>query len=150
MTRRAPASDTFSVLTCEAAVPFDTEKASILGQELPLPIGRIRGIAVLGDTGCRVHDWEKKYQACNDPAAWPFAEVAQAVADWDPDLIVHVGDYLYCESSCPYAMAGCQDNPHRDIWATWNADFFTPAASVLGAAHGCSCVAITRPAIATL
>ena len=134
MTRRAPASDAFPVLSCEATVPFGTEKASILGQELPLPMGPIRRIAVLGDTGCRVNDWEKKYQACNDPEPWPFAEVAQAVADWDPDLIVHVGDYLYRESPCPNAMAGCQDNPHGDNWATWDADFFTPATSVLGAA----------------
>jgi hypothetical protein len=94
MTRRAPASDAFPVLSCEAAVPFGTEKASILGQDLPLPAGPIRRIAVIGDTGCRVNDWEKKFQACNDPEARPFEEVAQAVDDWDPDLIVHVGDYL--------------------------------------------------------
>src|SRR5829696_3291277 len=150
MTRRAPASDAFPVLSCEATVPFGTEKASILGQELPLPMGPIRRIAVLGDTGCRVNDWEKKYQACNDPESWPFAEVAQAVADWDPDLIVHAGDYLYRESPCPNTMAGCQDNPHGDNWATWDADFFTPATSVLAPPHGCSCVGITRPAIATL
>ena len=47
----------------------------------------IRRIAVIGDTGCRLNDWEKKYQACYDPDAWPFAQVAQAVADWDPDLV---------------------------------------------------------------
>jgi hypothetical protein len=134
MSRRAPASDAFPVVTCEATVPFGTESASLLDQDLPLPEGPIRRIAVIGDTGCRVNDWEKKYQACNDPEAWPFAQVAQAVADWDPDLIVHVGDYLYRESPCPEGMAGCQGNPHGDNWATWNADFFTPAASVLGAA----------------
>jgi len=134
MIRRAPASNAFPVLSCEATVPFGTEKASILGQDLALPAGPIRRIAVIGDTGCRVNDWEKKYQACNDPEAWPFAEVAQAVADWDPDLIVHVGDYLYRESPCPVGVAGCQGNPHGDNWATWDADFFTPATSVLGAA----------------
>ena len=26
-------------------------------------------------------------------------------------------------------MVGCQGNPYGDNWATWNADFFTPAAS---------------------
>jgi len=31
-------------------------------------------------------------------------------------------------------MAGCQGNPYGDNWATWNADFFTPTASALGAA----------------
>ena len=134
MTRRAPASDAFPVVACEATIPFGARAASILNQALPLPDGPIRRIAVIGDTGCRVNDWEKKYQPCNDAAAWPFAQVAQTVADWDPDLIVHVGDYLYRESPCPAEMAGCQGNPHGDNWATWNADFFTPAASLLGAA----------------
>jgi hypothetical protein len=134
MTRRAPASDAFPVVACEATVPFGTSTASIVNQDLPLPEGPIRRIAVIGDTGCRLSDWEKKYQACNDPDAWPFAQVAQAVADWDPDLIVHVGDYLYRESPCPEGMTGCQGNPHGDNWATWDADFFAPAASILGAA----------------
>jgi hypothetical protein len=134
MSRRAPASGAFPVVTCEATVPFGTETASILDQDLPLPGGPIRRIAVIGDTGCRLNDWEKKYQACNDPDAWPFAQVARAVADWNPDLIVHVGDYLYRESPCPEGMAGCEGNPYGDNWATWDADFFTPAASVLGAA----------------
>jgi hypothetical protein len=31
MTRRAPASDAFPVVACEATVPFGTEKATILG-----------------------------------------------------------------------------------------------------------------------
>jgi len=134
MTRRAPASDAFPVVTCEATVPFGTRTASILNQDLPLPEGPIRRIAVIGDTGCRVNDWEKKYQACNDPEAWPFAQVAETVATWDPDLIVHVGDYLYRESPCPAELAGCQGNPHGDNWPTWDADFFTPAASLLGSA----------------
>jgi hypothetical protein len=134
MTRRAPASDAFPVVACEATVPFGTSTASILNQDLPLPEDPIRRIAVIGDTGCRVNDWEKKYQACNDPEAWPFAQVAETVAAWGPDLIVHVGDYLYRESPCPADMAGCQGNPHGDNWATWDADFFTPAASLLGSA----------------
>ena len=134
MTRRAPASDAFPVVACESTIPFGAQTALVLDQQLPLPDGPIRRIAVIGDTGCRVNDWEKKYQACNDPDAWPFAQVAQAVADWDPDLIVHVGDFLYRESPCPAAMAGCQGIPHGDNWATWDADFFTPADSLLGAA----------------
>jgi hypothetical protein len=134
MTPRAPASDAFPVVACEATVPFGTRTASVLNQNLPLPEGPIRRIAVIGDTGCRVNDWEKKYQACNDPGAWPFAQVAQSVAGWDPDLIVHVGDYLYRESPCPTDFAGCQGTPHGDNWATWDADFFTPAASLLSSA----------------
>ncbi|MGZ5374733.1 MAG: metallophosphoesterase family protein [Aeromicrobium sp.] len=134
MSLRAPTSETFPVVACQALVPFGTDTASVSNQILSLPDGPIRRIAVIGDTGCRINDWEKKYQACNDPEAWPFAQVAQAVSDWDPDLIVHVGDYLYRESSCPTTMVGCQGSPHGDNWATWDADFFTPGASLLGAA----------------
>mgnify|MGYP000167914488 CR=1 FL=1 len=60
--------------------------------------------------------------------------VAGAVAAWDPDLIVHVGDYLYRESPCPEGQSGCAGSPHGDNWATWNADFFAPASPLLGAA----------------
>ena len=134
MTRRTPASDSFPLGACESTVPFGAGTASIISQKLPLPAGPITRIAVIGDTGCRVNAWEKKYQACNDPEAWPFAQVAQSVADWGPDLIVHVGDYLYRESPCPAGLTGCEGNPYGDNWATWNADFFTPAGSLLGAA----------------
>ena len=108
--------------------------ASILDQSLPIPSGPIERIAVIGDTGCRLNTWEKKYQNCNDPAEWPFATVAATVADWQPDLIVHVGDYLYRESPCPEDMPGCQGSPYGDNWQTWNADFFTPASPLLGLA----------------
>ena len=65
---------------------------------------------------------------------WPFASVAASAADWDPDLIIHVGDYLYRESPCPADNAGCAGSPYGDTWATWNADFFEPAAPLLDAA----------------
>ena len=39
MTRRAPASDAFPVVACEATVPFGAATASILNQDLPLPAG---------------------------------------------------------------------------------------------------------------
>jgi hypothetical protein len=77
MTRQASKCDAFPVVAREAKIPFGTRKASILDQNLPLPDGPIRRIAVIGDTGCRVNDCEKKYQACNDPEAWPFTEVAR-------------------------------------------------------------------------
>ena len=134
MKSRSTPSEAFPVVACEAPVPFGTEVATIEGQELPLPNGQASRIAVIGDTGCRLNDWEGKYQACNDPEAWPFARVAESVATWDPDLIVHVGDYLYRESACPAGMDGCEGSPYGDNWATWNADFFTPVSPLLGVA----------------
>ncbi|HEY1631298.1 MAG TPA: metallophosphoesterase [Rhizomicrobium sp.] len=89
-------------------------------------------ILVLGDTGCRIKG--SAVQACNDPKAWPFAQIAAQAAALKPDLVIHVGDYLYRESPCPEGNAGCAGSPYGDNWASWNADFFAPAAPLLAAA----------------
>jgi hypothetical protein len=131
--RSAPSTD-FSIVACEATIPFGVTDASIFDQTLPLPSGPPTRIAVIGDTGCRLNDWEHKYQSCDDPTAWPFAQVAASVAAWRPDLIVHVGDYLYRESPCPASGFDCIGSPHGDNWPTWNADFFRPASPLFGIA----------------
>jgi hypothetical protein len=97
-----------------------------------LPHARVDRIVVFGDTGCRIKGFT--IQACNDPAQWPFPRVAAAAARLKPDLVVHVGDYLYREGACPPARSGCTGSPSGDAWATWAADFFTPAAPLLAAA----------------
>ncbi len=134
MSVRAKATVDFPVVVCEATIPFGVTSATILNQILPLPNGPINRIAIIGDTGCRLDDWGKKYQACNDPASWPFAQVAASVAEWEPDLIIHVGDYLYRESPCPPSGFDCVGSPHGDNWPTWSADFFAPASSLLASA----------------
>jgi hypothetical protein len=134
MQPRGTADADFPVIACEATVPFGTMAASVRDVTLPLPSGPIESIAVIGDTGCRLNDWEKKFQDCNDPAAWPFAQVAASVAAWQPDLIIHVGDYLYRESPCPADMSGCAGSPSGDNWATWSADFVAPAAPLFTSA----------------
>jgi hypothetical protein len=102
-----------------------------LGHELPLPDLVPRRIMVVGDTGCRIKGWA--IQACNDPAKWPFPHIAQVAAKLKPDLVIHVGDYLYRESACPPDNSGCAGSPSGDNWASWAADFFTPAAPLLAA-----------------
>jgi hypothetical protein len=99
---------------------------------LPAPVADPQRILVLGDTGCRIKG--TYLQACNDPVAWPFAGLARAAAAMKPDLVVHLGDYLYRESPCPAGNAGCVGSPWGDNWASWDADFFTPAAPLLAAA----------------
>jgi hypothetical protein len=89
---------------------------------------------VIGDTGCRVKLADKAFQACNDPRQYPFAAVAARAAAWKPDLVVHVGDYLYRENACPSDQAGCQGSPWGYGWDAWKADFFDPAAPLLMAA----------------
>jgi predicted phosphodiesterase len=133
MTARAQAAPAFANLACDAPVAHDGP-LSVDGIALahPPPTAAVNHIVVLGDTGCRIK--KNDIQACNDPAAWPFPRVAAAIAAEKPDLIVHVGDYLYRESPCPPNDASCAGSPNGDTWATWNADFFTPASPLLHAA----------------
>jgi predicted phosphodiesterase len=120
-------------VVCETAVPARSKSVSIDGQSMPLPVAEPQRIAVIGDTGCRLKAPDS-FQNCNDPAEWPFAQTAAAVTDWDPDLVIHVGDYIYRESPCPADNTGCAGSPYGDTWTTWDADFFQPAAPLLAAA----------------
>ncbi len=131
MTVRAAAGADFPLI-CAAAIPADAARADIAGIALPLPAADPQRILVLGDTGCRITGSEM--QACNDPAKWPFPTLAAAAAALKPDLVVHVGDYLYRERACPAGVAGCAGSPWGDNWTTWQADFYTPAAPLLAAA----------------
>ena len=124
----------FPVLTCELAIPAGVRSATIDGRALPLPRGQPRVIVVIGDTGCRIKVADNAFQACNDPAQWPFAGVAGAAAAIRPDLVIHVGDYHYRENACPPDNAGCAGSPWGYGWDAWEADFFAPAAALLAAA----------------
>jgi hypothetical protein len=129
MTERASPNPAFPVRICVAAVPPGANRLSGGGIELPVPVRKPRHIVVFGDTGCRLKG--VVVQACNDPAAWPFHSIAERAAQARPDLMIHLGDYLYRESPCRPADTRCTGTPWGDNWATWNADFFTPAAPLL-------------------
>jgi hypothetical protein len=124
----------FPVLTCEKAIPAGVARAAVLDRALPLPVAHPRRVVVIGDTGCRIKMSDRLFQACNDPALWPFREVARAAADAHPDLVIHVGDYHYRESACPAGNAGCAGSPWGYGWDTWEADLFAPAAKLFAAA----------------
>lgn len=127
---RASPNKDFAVRTCELTLPRATRHAEIAGHELPLPPARLHRIAVLGDTGCRVEI--VLFQNCNDPSAWPFAAIAQRIASAHPDLVVHVGDYYYRETTC--LVPECAGSPHGDAWPAWSADYFAPAQPIFAAA----------------
>ena len=136
-TRSDPAQSkpsVFDALTCEATLPAAARHVRLAGRPLPLPPAVIRRIVVIGDTGCRIKASDHAYQACNDPAAYPFAKVAAQAARWRPDLVVHVGDYLYRENACPDDKPGCAGSPWGYGLDAWRADFFTPAQPLLRAA----------------
>ena len=125
---RAPASTAFPAI-CQARLPAGVRHAEIDGAVLPLPIAAPRRLVVFADSGCRLKGLEA--QSCNDPTAWPFAEVARRAAARRPDLVIHIGDYYYRENACPPLNKGCAGSPYGDAWATWRAEFFAPAEPLL-------------------
>jgi hypothetical protein len=133
MPERAAPDSKFPVRVCALTLPKTAKSASLLGETLPLPKAAPSHIVVLGDTGCRIKGGT--VQACNDPVQWPFHTIAVSAAHEKPDLIIHVGDYLYREGPCPAAQAqACGGTAWGDNWAAWDADFFTPGAPLFSAA----------------
>ncbi|WP_143049652.1 metallophosphoesterase family protein [Asanoa ishikariensis] len=98
---------------------------------------RPENIAVIGDTGCRIPD-AGPMQDCTPPG-WPLLPVTDsaAVRPVPPDLVVHVGDYLYRTrpSRQPTPLCGATglgNNAHT--WGCLVTDFFLPAENLLGQA----------------
>ncbi len=127
-----PSAFPFNV--CETRIAPGTRRVSVMGQQLSVPKRVIRRIVVIGDTGCRLKAADAAWQACNDPATFPFARIAASAAAWKPDLVIHVGDYHYRENPCPAGNSGCAGSPWGYGWDAWAADFFTPASPLLAAA----------------
>jgi len=132
MSLRTPVPAGFRPL-CEFAIPSTALIASVEGQALHLPQSDPASVVVIGDTGCRIKG--ERVQDCSDMSKWPLQSVADSAAGVKPDLIIHVGDYLYRETACPEdSQSKCGGTPLGDNWETWNADFFAPAAKLLASA----------------
>lgn len=121
----------FPVLVCEASLRADAKSAQIGGRALTLPKANPQKILIIGDTGCRLQQNSSYYQGCNDAKKWGFPMLAKTAARFQPDLVIHVGDYHYRENACPPDQALCQNSPWGYGWDTWQADFFAPAAPLL-------------------
>ena len=124
----------FPVLTCERAIPRATTRAVVGDIALPLPKADPQRIVLIGDTGCRIKTGDDVFQSCDDPAKWPFAQIAGVAAALAPDLVLHVGDYHYRENACPPGNTGCAGTPWGYGYDAWDADLFTPARALLAAA----------------
>lgn len=124
----------FPVNSCEATIPAGAKQVQIASKSLPLPKAAPQRIVILADTGCRMKKADNAWQACNDPDAWPLAQIAATAARLQPDLVLHIGDYHYRENACPSDIAGCKDSPWGYGWDTWEADLFKPAAPLFGVA----------------
>jgi calcineurin-like phosphoesterase family protein len=119
----------FPILVCEFLVPAGTKKLELKGKRLPLPPGSLESVAVIGDTGCLMKgssdadNDSNTFQDCDKVSDWPFSQLAASVAKRKPQVLVHVGDYIYREVA-----------PYGDNWNTWMLDFFKPAKPLLEAA----------------
>jgi hypothetical protein len=123
------------VRVCEVQAPEGKTSVSLDGEAIPLPNAEIRRIIILGDTGCRIK--KDKAQNCDDPNKpnkWLYPDLANGAAATHPDLVIHVGDYLYREKSCQGRAVVCPDTPVGYGWDVWEADFFAPSAKLLAAA----------------
>ena len=122
----------FPVRVCEAKVPSAWGKITLEGVALPVPAAEFKRIVILGDTGCRIK--KKNTQDCNEPKYWPYPRLANQAADARPDLVIHVGDYLYREKSCQGRADECPESPVGYGWNVWELDFFAPSSRLLAAA----------------
>ncbi|MGI9264977.1 MAG: metallophosphoesterase, partial [Gammaproteobacteria bacterium] len=137
--RARPNSD-FDVTTCELAIPKGTQRIVVAGRKLK-PVSRNpQRIAIVGDTGCRMkagNALDDGFQDCGNADDWEFAKVANRVAEWKPDLIIQLGDYIYREQECPADCGNCQGSPFNSPgmrMETWNTEFFDPGSPMLEAA----------------
>ena len=122
-------SASFPVRVCEVMISQSVSRVLLENEPLPLPRADISRIVVFGDTGCRIK--EAKVQDCKHD--WPYASLVSFAADFHPDLVIHVGDYLYRES-CDNKATDCPDTPIGYGWKVWNNDFFKPSAPLFATA----------------
>ena len=128
LVRVSQSPDGFPVKVCEFHVPTGTKTLTVDGQAMPLPKTDPQTIVVIGDTGCRMK--HSDFQNCTgkgEGPPWQFAQIAAQAASFKPDLVIHVGDYLYRESPCPAGNLGCEGSPYGYDWPVWQVDFFDPA-----------------------
>ncbi|WGI22702.1 metallophosphoesterase [Amylibacter sp. IMCC11727] len=123
---------------CEALIDLSTftgNTVTVDGHTITLPKAAPKRVVILGDTGCRK---DHHYQHCSDTSKWNFNAVAAAIAKTKPDLMVHVGDYVY-RYNCWNGTEGCaKKDAHGNVingqlkeWYYWEEDFFKPAADLL-------------------
>lgn len=130
--KRFGPDEPFPLEVCDARIAQSGIKLAVAGKPVPALPATVRRIVVIGDTGCRIEG--HSFQDCKDPQSWPFHLIAEHAAARHPDLVIHVGDYLYRLAPCPAGNPGCAGSTYGDNWPTWQADFLDPARPLLSAA----------------
>lgn len=110
-----PTSD-YPVTTCRIKITNDVRTISLNDEAIYNDIKEVKRILVLGDTGCR-----DRVTDCT--SEWVFPHLVEVMQKYKPDLVIHVGDYVYRNK---YAV--------KNKWQVWKDDFFTPASPLLTSA----------------
>jgi hypothetical protein len=136
---RYEGSPWFPVTVCELRLREAPRSASLRGAPLPLPKADAKKIVALGDSGCRVKQADDGSGALDvqdcDGGGWPLQAISAAAAAQRPDLVVHVGDYVYRKAPCPKGDARCAATPaYGATWAAFKAELLEPAEALLRAA----------------
>ncbi|MBE1612159.1 hypothetical protein HEB94_009007 [Actinopolymorpha pittospori] len=142
----------FPTTVCRLPVPVDARQAMIdsgstqalhvrPAYNVPLPRWgvptrpRPASIAVIGDTGCETTANAALNQNCLKD--WHFHGLSvNAATTSSPDLVVHVGDYVYREEPqlASDKSLGCNVMSERGGWGCLVKDFFEPAEALLAKA----------------
>ncbi|MBY0462290.1 MAG: metallophosphoesterase [Alphaproteobacteria bacterium] len=119
-TRVSGDNGNYPILVCKKTLPKTYANFSVLNQTFSHPLEPINKIAIIGDTGCR------DSQNINDPEQWPFPQIVENISRHNPDLVIHLGDYIYQRDSRYNSQI-----TERDKWEHWKTEFFDPADKLL-------------------
>lgn len=122
---RAPASPSFPIFVWETPMPLGGV-IEIEEMRVSLPLS-FKKIAFIGDTGCR------PMQGCSIEK-WPFSKIANKLVEEGPDLIIHLGDYIYRHLAAQkrYGLSVIHLE-EGDNWSGWQKEFFSPLHDMLPA-----------------
>lgn len=111
---------------CEILVKRDVEEVKINETQIPTLPEKIKKIAFIGDTGCRINMLNQ--QECNSIVSWPLKKNLDSIAFHKPDLVIHVGDYHYRKNQCRNTKK-C-GNIYGYNSQAWYTDWFNPAKEI--------------------
>lgn len=131
MTQRAGPNPSFPDRVCDVQLPSSVAHASVETLPLPLVPRVVKRIAIIGDNGCRTT--VAAVETCNDPAVWPFPAIVRSIVAAHPDLVIHLGDYVFRTSLCPTGIH-CTETDFADNANEWLSDYFRPMAPLLAIA----------------
>ncbi|QXK92174.1 metallophosphoesterase [Neoehrlichia mikurensis] len=117
-------SAVFNNKVCEAVISNTAKIIKVNTNIVPAIPNKIKKIAIIGDTGCRISLYYE--QNCKSQDKWPLERILYQVSQHNPDLVIHVGDYLYREKSCS-DNTKCNKGVYGDNFNTWKLDWLDPS-----------------------